>query len=34
VYRADGTMALLGEHDAFDGEDVLPAFRSQLTTLL
>jgi Uma2 family endonuclease len=34
VYRADGTIALLGERDAFDGEDVLPAFRSQLTTLL
>lgn len=34
VYRADGTMTLLGEHDAFDGEDVLPGFRSELSAFL
>lgn len=34
VYRADGTMALLGEHDAFDGEDVLPGFRGELSAFL
>lgn len=26
VFRADGTEALLGAEDAFDGEDVLPGF--------
>lgn len=34
VYRADGTLALLDEHDAFDGEDVLPGFRSELSAFL
>lgn len=33
VYRADGSDAHLGEHDAFDGEDVLPGFRCQVTSL-
>lgn len=34
VYRADGTVALLAEGDAFDGEDVLPGFRAELAELL
>lgn len=34
VYRADGAIALLGEHDAFDGEDVLPGFRGELSAFL
>lgn len=33
VYRADGTLALLDEHDAFDGEEVVPGFRSELSVL-
>jgi len=33
VYRADGSVALLFEHDALDGEDVLPAFGCSLTEL-
>ncbi len=27
VYRADGSVSVLGEHEALDGEDVLPGFR-------
>jgi len=34
VHRADGTVAQLTEHDAFDGEDVLPGFRAGLSTFL
>jgi Uma2 family endonuclease len=34
VYRADGTIALLGEHDPFEGEDVLPGFRGALSAFL
>jgi Uma2 family endonuclease len=33
VYRTDGSVALLSEHDAFDGEDVLPGFACLLTAL-
>lgn len=33
VYRADGAIALLGDTDALDGEDVLPGFRLALATL-
>ena len=33
VYRADGSVALLFEHDALDGEDVLPGFSCSLTEL-
>jgi Uma2 family endonuclease len=31
VYRADGSVSLLAEHDALDGEDVLPGFSCSLT---
>jgi len=34
VYRADGTDATLGEHDALDGETVLPGLRIPLVTIL
>lgn len=34
VYRADGSVAVLGEHDAFDGEEVIPGFRAELSALL
>lgn len=34
VYRADGTMSLLGEADVFDGEDVLPGFSCTLREIL
>lgn len=34
VYRADGTEALLGTDDAFDGEDVLPGFACPLLEVL
>ena len=34
VYRADGSVAALGEPDAFDGEQVLPGFRCELLGLL
>jgi len=27
IYRADGTMTVLGEHEVLDGEEVLPGFR-------
>jgi len=30
VYRADGTMAEIGETGALAGEDVLPGFESEL----
>lgn len=33
VYRADGSEALLGPHDALDGEDLLPGFRCPLADL-
>jgi len=33
VYRADGTVALLAEGDAFEGEDVLPGLRAELSEL-
>jgi len=34
VYRADGSVELLGAHDALDGEDVLPGFACPLETVL
>jgi len=34
VYRADGSLALLAAHEAFDGEDVLPGFSASLASLL
>jgi len=34
VYRQDGSLAVLGEDDALDGEDVLPGFRCKLTQIL
>lgn len=34
VYRADGSEALLGEHDSLHGEDVLPGFELALGALL
>ena len=33
IYRADGSVALLAEHDALEGEDVLPGFGCPLTDL-
>ncbi len=30
VYRADGSLSVLREHDSLDGEDVLPAFSCAL----
>ena|SRR2546425_7433129 len=30
VYRADGSLSVLREHDSLDGEDVLPGFRCAL----
>jgi Uma2 family endonuclease len=34
VYRADGSVVVLGERDAFDGEDVIAGFRADLAALL
>ena len=34
VYRADATVGLLTEHEALDGEDVLPAFSCPLAEIL
>ena len=34
IYRADGSVALLFEHDALDGEDVLPGFGCPLIEVL
>ncbi len=34
VYRRDGSLALLREHDSLDGEDVLPGFSCPLRTVL
>ena len=34
VYRQDGSLAVLGEHDSLDGEDVLPGFSSPLRAVL
>jgi Uma2 family endonuclease len=33
IYRADGSVALLSEHDALEGEDVLPGFECPLADL-
>jgi Uma2 family endonuclease len=34
VHRSDGTVAILEESDALDGEDVLPGYRSRLAEIL
>ena len=34
IYRADGSVDLLGEHDALSGEDVLPGFSCPLADVL
>jgi hypothetical protein len=34
VYRADTSVALLGEDGALDGEDVLPGFACPLAEIL
>ena len=34
VYRQDGSLAVLGEHDSLDGEDVLPGFSCPLRAVL
>ena len=34
IYRADGSVDLPGEHDALDGEDVLPGFTCPLADVL
>ena len=34
VYRADGTVAIVGPDDELDGEDVLPGFRSPLADIV
>lgn len=34
VYRQDGSLSVLREHDAFDGENVLPGFTCRLSEIL
>lgn len=34
VYRADGTEGVVTEHDALDGEDVVPGFSCELAAIL
>jgi len=34
VYRQDGSLAVLGEHDSLDSEDVLPGFSCPLRAVL
>jgi Uma2 family endonuclease len=34
VYRRDGSLGVLGEHDSLDGEDVLPGFSCPLRAVL
>ena len=34
VYRRDGSLSLLQEHDSLDGEDVLPGFSCSLQAVL
>jgi len=34
VYRQDGSLAVLGEHESLDGEDVLPGFSCPLRPAL
>jgi len=34
VYRRDGSLSILQEHDSLDGEDVLPGFSCRLQALL
>lgn len=33
VYRSDGSVTMLGQHDTLDGENVLPGFACTLTDL-
>ena len=34
VYRRDGSLSILREHDSLDGEDVLPGFACPLRAVL
>ena len=34
VYRPDGTETVVTEHEALDGEDVVPGFSCPLATIL
>lgn len=34
VFRADGSVTLVGEHDVLDGEDVLPCFACGLSSVV
>ncbi len=34
VYRSDGSLSVLREHDSLDGEDVLPGFTCPLSDVL
>jgi Uma2 family endonuclease len=34
IYRPDGSLTVLGEHDALDGEDVLPGFTCPVMQIL
>ena len=34
IYRQDGSESILGERDAVDGEDILPGFSCNLSTVL
>jgi len=34
VYRSDGSLSILQEHDSLDGEDVLPGFSCRLQAVL
>ena len=34
VYRRDGSLSILQEHDSLDGEDVLPGFSCRLQAVL
>jgi len=34
IYRADGSVDLLGDHDALNGEDMLPGFSCLLADVL
>ena len=34
LYRRDGSLSILQEHDSLDGEDVLPGFSCRLQAVL
>ncbi|MSR05824.1 MAG: Uma2 family endonuclease [Gemmatimonadetes bacterium] len=34
VYRPDGSLSIVGEHDALDGEEILPGFSCLLSDIL